>query len=87
MPWRSQIIDTVGELLFVNAGAATGIETGDTFTVATIVHTLIDPSTGLLLDTVEREVGQLRIIAVEEKYAVAEAVGGLQARRGDFVYP
>lgn len=86
VPWRSQIIDAVGELLFVNAGRATGIEAGDTFTVATVVHTLVDPSTGLLLDTVEREVGTLKIVAVEEKYAVAEAVGKLDARRGDFVY-
>ncbi len=84
--WRSQIVDAVGDLLFVNAGRDTGIEAGDTFRVSTVVHTLIDPTSGLLIDTVERDIGALRIVAVEEKYAVAEPISDLKAGRGDVVH-
>lgn len=86
VPWRSRIVDAVGDLLFVNAGKDTGIEAGDTFRVSTVVHTLIDPTSGLLIDTVERDIGALRIVAVEDKYAVAEPISDLKAGRGDVVH-
>ena len=50
------------------------------------MRTLVDPSTGLLLDTIEREVGQVRIVEVTERYARAELLDGARVKRGDFVH-
>jgi curli biogenesis system outer membrane secretion channel CsgG len=86
LPWRSQVVDSAENTIFLNAGVATGIRTGDTFRVSTVVRTLVDPSTGLLLDTIEREIGQVRIITVKEKYAMAEPVDGIRVKRGDYVH-
>lgn len=86
LPWRSQVVDSADNTIFLNAGAATGIQSGDTYRVSTVVRTLVDPATGLLLDTIEREVGQVRIVTVKEKYAMAEAVDGIRVKRGDYVH-
>lgn len=85
-PWRSQVVDSSDNTIFLNAGVATGIREGDVFRVSTVVRTLVDPSTGLLLDTVEREVGQVRILSVREKYAMAEPLDGIRVKRGDYVH-
>ena len=86
LPWRSQVVDSADDTIFLNAGAATGIQSGDTYRVSTVVRTLVDPATGLLLDTIEREVGQVRIVTVKEKYAMAEPVDGIRVKRGDYVH-
>lgn len=86
LPWRSQVVDASEETLFLNAGSATGISPGDTYRVSTVERTLIDPSTGLLLDRIERVVGEVRIVSVKERYAIAEPLDGVRVARGDFVH-
>jgi len=86
VPWRSQVVDASDDTVFLNAGEATGIQEGDVFRVSTVVRTLVDPATGLLLDTVEREVGQVRILTVKDKYAMAEPLDGTRVKRGDYVH-
>lgn len=86
VPWRSQVVDASDNTIFLNAGEDTGIQAGDVFRVSTVVRTLVDPATGLLLDTVEREVGQVRILTVEDKYAMAEPLDGTRVKRGDYVH-
>jgi curli biogenesis system outer membrane secretion channel CsgG len=86
LPWRSQVVVAADEGIYLNAGAATGIQSGDTYRVSTVVRTLVDPATGLLLDTIEREVGRVRIVSVAEKHAVAEPVDGIRVKRGDYVH-
>jgi len=54
--------------------------------VSTVVRTLTDPSTGRVIDRIEREVGSLRITSLANRYAVAELVGTLDIKRGDFVH-
>jgi hypothetical protein len=54
--------------------------------VSTVVRKLVDPATGLLLDTIEREVGQIKVVEVTERYTRAELVDGTNVRRGDFVH-
>ena len=83
---RFQIAGTdVGEV-YLNANTASGVRTGDVMKVSTVVRRLIDPSTGLLLDTIEREVGQVKVVEVTEHYARAELLSGERIRRGDFVH-
>ena len=73
-------------MIFLNAGLDTGIREGDTYRVSTVVRTLIDPSTGLLLDNIEREVGRVRVVSVKGKYSIAEPVDGIRVKRGDYVH-
>ncbi len=87
VPWRSQVASVVDETtIYLNAGTGAGLRPGDTFKVSTPVRTIIDPATGLLLDRIEREVGQLRIVSVREKISIAEPIGEARFRRGDYVH-
>ncbi len=83
---RFQVAGTDADEVFLNANIASGLRTGDVMWVSTVVRKLIDPSTGLLLDTIEREVGQIKVVEVNERYARAEKVSGERIRRGDFVH-
>lgn len=86
LPWRGQVVDASETTLFLNAGSATGIAAGETYRVSTVERTLIDPATGLLLDRIERVVGEVRIVSVKERYAIAEPLNGVRVSRGDFVH-
>lgn len=83
---RFQIASSDANEVYLNADRASGVREGDLYRVSTVVRTLVDPSTGLLLDTVEREVGQVRIVEVTDRYARAELVEGTRVKRGDFVH-
>ncbi len=83
---RFQIASTDADEVYLNANIASGIREGDLMRVSTVVRKLVDPATGLLLDTIEREVGKVRVVEVTERYARAELVDGERIRRGDFVH-
>ena len=83
---RFQIASTDANEVYLNANRASGIREGDTMKVSTVVRKLVDPATGLLLDTIEREVGQVKVVEVTERYARAELITGERIRRGDFVH-
>ncbi|MGD8830390.1 MAG: CsgG/HfaB family protein [Pseudomonadales bacterium] len=83
---RFQIASSDANEVYLNADRASGIREGDVYKVSTVVRTLIDPSTGLLLDTIEREVGEVKIVEVTDRYARAELVEGTRVKRGDFVH-
>lgn len=83
---RFQIASTDADEVYLNANTASGIRTGDLMKVSTVVRKLIDPSTGKLLDTIERVVGQIKVVEVTDRYARAEKISGERIRRGDFVH-
>ncbi len=83
---RFQIASSDADEVWLNADAASGVRLGDTLKVSTVVRTLIDPATGLLLDTIEREVAKVEIVEVSEKFARAVLVEGTRVKRGDFVH-
>ena len=88
---RFQIASLDGDEVYLNANRSAGAREGDTYTISTVVRTLVDPATGLILDTIEREVGKLKLVEVTERYARGELVPGSvtegsRIRRGDFVH-
>lgn len=83
---RFQIESWDGGEVYLNAGRASGLREGDLYKVSTVVRTLVDPATGLLLDTIERQVGQVRIVEVDDRWSRAELVDGERIKRGDFVH-
>lgn len=83
---RFQVAGTdVGEV-YLNATQASGVRTGDVLKVSKVVRRLIDPATGLLMDTIEREVGQVEVVKVTDRYTLAKVLSGERIRRGDFVH-
>jgi hypothetical protein len=46
---------------------------------------LVDPETGKTLGTPDRKVGSIRVVEVEEKYSVAEAIDGTGFKRNHLV--
>ena len=83
---RFQVASSDANEVWLNADSASGVQLGDTLKVSTVVRTLIDPATGLLLDTIEREVGKVEIVEVSDKFARAVLVEGGRIKRGDFVH-
>jgi len=83
---RFQIASTDADEVYLNANSASGLRAGDLLRVSTVVRKLVDPATGLLLDTIEREVGKIKVLEVTDRYARAERLDGGKIRRGDFVH-
>lgn len=86
-PWRGSIVSVDGLTAVVNAGAADGVQVGDTFTVHRVLEELTDPETGARLGERKQELGTLAVTEVDERVAFATwtpaVVGVLE--RGDVV--
>jgi curli biogenesis system outer membrane secretion channel CsgG len=84
--WTGRIVYEEDGAVFMNAGADSGVKVGDTFTVSTVERELIDPSTGVSLGRIEKELGRVRIEQVQGKYSIAKRLAGtFPIRRGDVV--
>lgn len=83
--WTGQVVEVQGQMLYLNAGATSGIKVGDTLTVYTVARELIDPATGLSLGRIEQKIGQVRVDQVDDKYAVGQRLGEFSVRRGDLL--
>ncbi len=86
--WTGRIVDIDGqEVIYINAGANSGIHVGEKFMIERVTKTFTDPQTGEILSTRKKIVGSLQIKAVEEKLSYgAYASEGLEApKRGDLV--
>lgn len=87
MPWEARIIRATEKQIYINAGAESGITPQAEFRVFHPEEALIDPASGLHLGSPDREVGVIRIVNVEPKYAVAELIEGGLPERNDVVRP
>ena len=84
-PWSARVIDTRDGLVYINAGAQQGVRPGMEFDVYLQQPALVDPETGKTLGTPDRKVGSVKINLVEEKYCVAEVIGGSGIQRNQLV--
>lgn len=83
--WTGQVIDAQGSQVFVNAGAEAGVKVGDTFTVSNVARELVDPASGVVLGKIERNLGEVRVEAVNDKYSIARIAGNFEVQRGDLL--
>jgi curli biogenesis system outer membrane secretion channel CsgG len=74
VPWTARVIRIEGDEVYLNAGSAIGVRTGDRFTVVSLGKALTDPDTGEVLSNQERPIGEIEVARVEEKLAVARVV-------------
>lgn len=84
--WTGQVITTEGAQVFMNAGATSGVEVGDTFTVTNIAKELVDPASGVVLGRIERRLGQIQVESVTDMYAIARVMGDFSVNRGDYLH-
>lgn len=87
LPWEARVIRAQQNQIYLNAGAENGITAGTTFRVFRTEEPLIDPASGLNLGVPDREIGVIRVSAVQPKYSVADLLEGELPERNDVVRP
>lgn len=88
IPWEAKVVTMDGSSVFINAGAESGVEVGDTFIVKRAGEKLIDPDTGLELGATEQEIGVIEVVDNQMgngKASRCSIVSGEQFERGDLV--
>ena len=85
LPWEARVIRAQDNQVYINAGAEGGVSAGTTFKVFRAGEALIDPASGLNLGSPDREIGTIRVTAVQPKFAVAEVISGELPQRNDVI--
>jgi len=85
VPWTGRVVEATGDQVYFNAGATSGIKTGEVFAVSTVVRELTDPGTGELLGIEETKLGEIEVVNVQEKFSIARMRFPFQTKRGDLV--
>jgi curli biogenesis system outer membrane secretion channel CsgG len=86
--WGATVITSQGGSVFINAGAASGVEIGQTFIVKRAGTKLVDPDTGIELGAVEEQLGTIRVAdnsVGSGKASRCTIVSGSGFERGDLV--
>jgi len=84
-PWSAAVIEVAGATVYVNAGADQNVQAGTVLHVRHKTKDLVDPRTGVVLDTLMTDVGTIRIQAVRPKTSTAVVVDGAPPSRGDLL--
>ena len=79
------VADVSGDTITINAGAAAGLQAGQTFTVYHKGKVIKDPATGEVLDVQTTPLGQLTITTVRDKIAMGTYSGATKPVVGDVV--
>lgn len=88
IPWQAKIVTVKGGNVFINAGFAGGIQSGDVFAIYQKGEELIDPDTGLSLGSMDTKVGSIKVTNPnlgEGKASQCTILSGSGFKRGDFV--
>lgn len=83
--WLARIIEVEGDSIYFNAGAAEGVNDGDSFRISAIKKVLTDPETNQVIGLVESELGRAEAVLVDRKYTKARIGGAFRPRVGDIV--
>ncbi len=88
IPWQAKVVTEKNGLVFVNAGATSGLKTGDRFVIYHKGEELIDPDTGISLGSIDTKIGVIEVMnpnVGEGKASQCKIVDGSGFQRGDFV--
>ncbi|WP_084696237.1 CsgG/HfaB family protein [Salisaeta longa] len=86
--WSASVITVQNGNVFINAGANSGLENGQTLVVKKPGQSLVDPETGLKLGSVEKTIGTIRVTdntMGSGRAAKCTIVSGSGFARGDIV--
>lgn len=85
VPWQALVANVDGDRVFINAGRNANLAPGMTMRAVRADRTITDPATGQVLGSERRTIGDLTVVQVEDRYAVARWAGVEPPRRGDVV--
>jgi hypothetical protein len=85
VPWSGRIVEVADGHVYVNAGKDVNLAPGQRLVISNVAKVLTDPETGLKLGSVERQLGEVVVESVQEKYSVARPTTAMQPARGDLV--
>jgi len=86
--WQAKVITFRDGFVFINAGAAGGVQVGDRFAVFRPGEELVDPDTGISLGSVESRAGEIEVadnMVGDGKASKCRPVEGEDFQRGDIV--
>jgi curli biogenesis system outer membrane secretion channel CsgG len=79
------VADASGNPLILNVGSHAGVKVGDVLGVFRKVRDVRDPSSGKVIRTIENQVGQVKVIEVEDLSSEGQFTGSMPAKVGDAV--
>lgn len=82
---EAKVADVNGNSVIINAGANSGVQTGDRFQVMRVSKEIKDPATGEVLDVLTEPVGAVTIEQVRDRIAIGTFSGSGAPRVGDTV--
>ena len=87
MPWKGKVVTIKEGTIFINAGANSGVESGNMFRLYREGESLIDPDTGIDLGSDKTLIGEISVTEVQEKFSKATLKGtaAQEVHRGDLV--
>lgn len=84
-PFQGRVVTVKEGVIYISAGANTGVNVGDTFAVYSKGEELIDPETGEILGSEEERIGSVKVIEVKEKFSKVVALDGKGFKSGDII--
>jgi curli biogenesis system outer membrane secretion channel CsgG len=84
-PWSTEVVDVDGPTVYVGAGEDQNVTAGLTLHVRRKQKELTDPRTGVVLDVIMDDVGDIRIDRVRPKVSIATVLDGGTPARGDLL--
>jgi curli biogenesis system outer membrane secretion channel CsgG len=86
LPWRGAVANASGGKIMVNGGSNVGLQTGATLTVLSRGEEILDPESGESLGFNVAEIGVIRVVSVQERFAICEVATGCDGiKNGDIV--
>ena len=85
VPWSGLIADVRGTQIYVNAGSEAGVKVGLVLDVFAPEDAVVDPSTGEVLGANDEKSGSIRVVKVNPRFSIAEAIDGNGFKQNDVV--
>ena len=83
--WKPRIAEAIPDIVVINGGENTGVNTGDIFDVHAKGQTITDPETGNVIDLIPGKIiGKIRITTVHSTSAEGIILSG-KAKRGNYL--
>ncbi len=85
-PWLGTVAEVADRTITIAAGTRAGLREGVMLTLLSRGADVVDPGTGEVIGSENREIGQVRIVTAQERFSTGEIVqGGEGAKKGDLV--
>lgn len=85
VPWAGRVANVKDNIVYINAGRENGIQIGDRFDVFKEGEAIVDPESGISLGSETTRIGEIEVVAVEEKFSKATPINGVGFEKNNIV--